>query len=180
MGKPKYPRVLFELRPSRVHKSGVGVFALASIAKGTVVSPGYNKKDLKRIIPWAQLRYFDKNFREKALTHCIGTPYGFIPPQQLDFNSISLGWHFNHACDGNLGFDRRGNYVAIRQIAKDEELTFDYGLYETNPNFQLICSCGKNCRQTVTGNDWKKLILNPDKARHIFPFIKAFAVYKGK
>ena len=180
MGKLKYPRVLFELRPSRAHKGGVGVFAVASIAKGAVVAPGYDKKDLKQIVAWKCLKQFGKTFREKAVSHCIGTPYGFIPPKNLDFNSITLGWHFNHACDGNLGFDRQGNYVAIRRVRKDEELTFDYGLYETNPKFRLICSCGKNCRKIITGNDWKKLLLDQKKAKHIFPFIAAFAAYPGK
>jgi hypothetical protein len=180
MVKLKYPRVLFELRPSRVHKGGVGVFAVAPIAKGTVVAAGYDKNDLKRIIPWAKLRNFDKKFREKALSHCIGTPYGFIPPPQKDFNGITLGWHFNHDCNGDLGFDRHGNYVAIRKIRKDEELTFDYGLYETNPKFRLACSCGKNCRKLVTGDDWKKLLLDKEKAKYVFPYIQAFAIYQGK
>lgn len=181
MGKLKYPRVLFELKPSKVHKNGVGVFAATAIAKGEVVAPGYNKNDLKKIVPWEKLRFFDKNFREKAVTHCIGTPYGFIPPRQMDFNSITLGWHFNHACDSNVGFNRRGDYIAIRDIKGGEELTFDYGLFESNPKFKLRCSCGsKNCRKTITGSDWKKLLLDKKKAQYIFPFIAAFAAYRGK
>jgi hypothetical protein len=44
----------------------------------------------------------------------------------------------------------------MRDIEKGEELTYDYSLADSNPNFSINCSCGsRDCRKTITGNDWK-------------------------
>jgi hypothetical protein len=94
--------------------------------------------------------------RKKIWDFCIGTPGGFVPPEDFDFNKLSVEWYFNHSCEGNVGFNGDGDFTAIRNIKKDEELTYDYGLAELNPRFKMRCKCGsKSCRRTITGNDWK-------------------------
>jgi SET domain-containing protein len=67
---------------------------------------------------------------------------------------------FNHSCDSNLGFDDEAEefVVATRDIAEGEELTYDYGLMDTENSFWsgLICKCGaKNCRGELKFDWWR-------------------------
>jgi len=114
-------------------------------------------EDFKALIPWSELRRLDRVTRKKIRDFCIGTPEGFVPPENLDFNKLSIEWYFNHACNGNVGFNRAGDFVALRSIKRGKELTYDYGLAESNPRFKMRCECGaKGCRKMITGNDWKQ------------------------
>lgn len=68
--------------------------------------------------------------------------------------------YFNHSCDPNSGFNGQIFLVAIRDIKRGEEMTFDYAmvLYGNSPKKSYImkCLCGsKKCRKTITENDWK-------------------------
>jgi hypothetical protein len=36
------------------------------------------------------LKRFDGSIQKKIRDFCIGTPEGFIPPQDLDFNKLSI------------------------------------------------------------------------------------------
>lgn len=54
----------------------------------------------------------------------------------------------NHSCDPNGRFDESGMLVAVRDIAADEELTFDYLAHPlpASPwNFECLCGAS-NCR----------------------------------
>ncbi len=150
------PKVLVELRPSRIHVGGVGVFAACDIQKGQKVAEGIPVEEFQRPVPWEFFYSYDEEFRRKVKTFCVGTPNGFIPPPDLDFNKLSIDWYLNHSCDGNCGFDKDGDFVAIRDIESGEELAYDYGLAESNPAFLMECNCGSaNCRRMITGSDWK-------------------------
>lgn len=67
--------------------------------------------------------------------------------------------YLNHSCNPNLGVHTRPNgwpeFVALRDIACDEQVTFDYAMTEyqhyprTDPDldFELVCHCGEpDCR----------------------------------
>lgn len=63
--------------------------------------------------------------------------------------------HINHSCDPNIGVKGRLQFVAMRDIAVGEEITFDYGMTDTS-EYDIECNCGKpSCRGKVTGDDWK-------------------------
>jgi hypothetical protein len=63
--------------------------------------------------------------------------------------------HLNHSCEPNLGLQGQIVYVALRDIAADEELTFDYAMTDDEP-VDMICRCGTpSCRGRITGLDWK-------------------------
>jgi len=97
----------------------------------------------------------------------------FIPLEPLDFNRLSIEWYFNHSCNGNLGFNRSGDFIAIRNISKDTELTYDYGLAESNPRFKMRCKCGsKKCRKIITGNDWKKETFRRSRIEYMLPALR--------
>ena len=83
----------------------------------------------------------------------------------------------NHSCDPNCGIrvNETGahDFVAIRDIKANEELTFDYAMRNYSvDNFPKICRCGAQiCRGKITG--WKDL--PPERkaayAGHIAPYL---------
>jgi SET domain-containing protein len=168
--KPR-PQILIELRSSGI--SGIGVFAVRNIRKGQKVADGLYAEDFKTLIPWRELRKLDGQVRKKAEIFCIGTPKGFVPPKDLNFNKLTIEWYFNHSCSGNLGFNGKGDFVAVEEIAKDDELTYDYGIAESNPGFRMPCKCqSKMCRGIVTGNDWTKEKLRTEKGHYMLPQLR--------
>jgi len=110
--------------------------------------------------------YATRDFR-RGETVLKGTgkvlPYQTMYSIQIDWNRhLAIGSpakYLNHSCDPNLGV-RKCNaegveFVAIRDIQKGEEVTFDYAMTEyrhyprLNPEdeFDLTCSCGSQyCR----------------------------------
>ena len=64
--------------------------------------------------------------------------------------------HLNHSCEPNLGVQGQIAFVALRDIAADEELTFDYAMTDDEA-YELECTCGApTCRKVVTGHDGMK------------------------
>ncbi len=167
------PAVLLELRASSIHAGGVGVFTVRDVALGEKVADGVPEEDFQEIVSWEEFSHLDKELQRKIMTFCVGNADGFIPPPGFDFNKLSIEWYLNHSCEGNCGFDEQGDFVAIHNIKKGAELSYDYALIESNPNFSMKCSCGsKKCRQIVTGNDWKDedfLTMNRD---HMHPMLR--------
>lgn len=171
--KLKIPKVLIELKPSQITPEGVGVFAVRNITKGTKIAGGPREKDFikKNIIPWQELKTYDKETQKKIKDFCIGTPNGFLTSKYLDLNELSTSWYMNHSCNGNVGFDKNGDYITIRNIKRGEEISFDYGLLESNPKFIILnCTCGSNnCRGKISGNDWK----NKKNKKLNHPYLKS-------
>jgi len=79
----------------------------------------------------------------------------------------------NHSCDPNCGIRVNAtgahNFIAIKEIGVNEEITFDYAMRNyTIDYFQKKCMCGsKGCRGKITG--WKDL---PDEKKKEY---KSFA-----
>jgi len=69
--------------------------------------------------------------------------------------------YFNHSCEPNAGIKGQIFLVAMRDIRKGEEVTFDYAMTlhrskHAHP-YKLECLCGKpTCRKVITDDDWKK------------------------
>lgn len=63
--------------------------------------------------------------------------------------------YVNHSCDPSTGFLDSTTLVALRDLQKGDEITFDYSLV-TADGWTMECHCGaKNCRGTVS--DYKNL-----------------------
>lgn len=66
---------------------------------------------------------------------------------------------FNHSCNPNSGLRFEGRKVvlmAIKNIKKNEEITFDYSTTMDEDDWEMDCRCGvKNCRQRI--RDFKYL-----------------------
>ena len=61
---------------------------------------------------------------------------------------------FNHSCDPNCGVRPDLTLVALRDIAKGEELTYDYSTTMLERKWTMDCKCGTNlCRGVVRDFD---------------------------
>jgi len=59
------------------------------------------------------------------------------------------GVRTNHSCEPNAGIKKDVYLVAMRDIKKDEEVTFDYSMI-TADDWVLECACGtKSCRKLI-------------------------------
>jgi hypothetical protein len=170
-GTPQFKDALIEIGPSDI--SDVGVFAVQVIKKGKVVALGINEDDYDDMVTWKDYDNLSPVIQNKIMDFCIGTPEGFIPPEDYDFHKLSVEWYINHSCDDNIGFNDDGDFVATKLIKKGEELTYDYGLAESNPKFSMKCECGSNnCRHLITGNDWKDHSFRQKNLAHMLPKLR--------
>lgn len=71
-------------------------------------------------------------------------------------DSIEPADFVNHSCNPNAGLNGQIVLVAMRDIAAGEEICFDYAMTDGSDYDEFECLCGApNCRQRVTGNDWR-------------------------
>ncbi len=69
-----------------------------------------------------------------------------------DFLDLSGNAYFiNHSCTPNSAFTGEVNLIAIKNIKKGEEITFDYSsTVGKDINWWMNCKCGsKNCRKRI-------------------------------
>lgn len=133
-----------ELRKSNIH--GIGAFAKAKILKGEIVfvKNGYILK------------------KEEKCSHSVIDCYWPIDDEYVlgartDNECDKVKLFINHSCDPNCGLQGINVGVAMRDIAPNEEITFDYAMLD-NEEYSFKCGCGSTeCRGIVTGHDWKKI-----------------------
>jgi hypothetical protein len=147
-----FPKAMIEIRCSKLLPGQIGLFAVRNLKNGTII--GLSDRLGEKMYSWDVYAQLDKQTRRMIDKYCATAEEGFWGPD--DINYISLAFHINHSCSGSVGFDEYGNFITIRNVKANEELTYDYGLLVTNPRFKLKCRCGSSeCRKTITGNDWK-------------------------
>ena len=126
---------------------GRGLFAKEPMSKGeiVVVKGGYVMTKAQR----------DKVEEKLGPAEIQVTEDLFIgPTTQMEREGAMM--HPNHSCEPNLGVRGQIVFVALRDIVKDEELTFDYAMTDDEP-YEMRCNCGAtNCRGVVAGRDWMK------------------------
>ncbi len=152
-----------EVRSSPIE--GFGLFAAAPIRAGEVV------------IVWGSRPITDDELHAiEARWRATGTPYSCaaigegLSLLQDDDDPLRYG---NHSCGPNLWLADALTEIARRNIAADEELTFDYALATVVP-WQMECRCGAPlCRGVITGDDWRRTDLQARYRGHFSPFIDA-------
>ena len=63
----------------------------------------------------------------------------FIGPATQDEREGGM-MHLNHSCEPNWGVQGQVVFVALRDIEKNEELTFDYAMTDDEP-YEMECRC---------------------------------------
>jgi SET domain-containing protein len=93
--------------------------------------------------------------RERADELYEGRPYTYLFGLDDGINIIDgngIAAFINHCCDPNCETDEidgRVWIISLRDIKADEELSYDYNLYDGDDD-PCICRCGaKNCRGTM-------------------------------
>jgi hypothetical protein len=60
----------------------------------------------------------------------------------------------NHSCDPNTAVQGQIIFIALREIAPGEELTYDWATTD-DAVYAIECRCGSAaCRRIITGKDW--------------------------
>ncbi len=143
--------------------SGRGIFAIEPIAAGELVATkvGHvvNTSEMERLTE--EIGDFGLQIHEDTFL----TPRTAAEVEQM---AVMI----NHSCDANVGFDGQVSYVALRNIAVNEELCHDYAMARTAPYRIEQCRCGTAlCRGTVTNEDWRLPELQTRYGRHFMPHI---------
>ena len=168
-----YPVALIEIRCSKLLKGQIGLFAVRNLKKKTVI--GISDRLGEKLYPWEVYSKLDKQTRRMIDKYCATAEEGFWGPD--DINYLSLPWHMNHNCSGNVGFDEQGNFITISNVRSGEELSYDYGLLITNPHFRLSCRCSSpECRKIITGNDWKNQVFRLKNLHIMVPELRTMPI----
>lgn len=145
---------------------GVGLFAIAPISKGETV------------IVWGGGIVVTNEEFERGFARGLYQPESGIHFDedhmwtQLATDPDPEDAAINHSCDPNLWFENGWSLVARRDIAKGEEITFDYATGETWP-MHSECACGaKNCRHRITGKEWQNSDFKEKYKDHFNPYIQ--------
>ncbi len=125
-------------------KGGFGLYAREPIAEGELITFWGG-----RVVTEAQL----DDLPEYVTTHGIQVDEELYLVPVLDDDPAD---YFNHSCDPNAGLGSPMSLVAMRPIAVDEEICFDYAMSDSSDYDEFTCGCGTAaCRGKITGHDWK-------------------------
>jgi len=144
--------------------AGVGLGAVRDIAEGEVVvvelGPTINRAFIEVI---ESVTGYECNL-------CIGwDAYILHAPLHEDHQ----GGYINHSCNPNAGLLSNGVWCAIRNINNGEEVTCDYGTFETRPGWILECQCGSpQCRKRITFEDYKSPELKKRLRNWFAPYLR--------
>lgn len=129
---------------------GYGVFSTKKIKKGETlaISGGH-------IIPATEEAKLSNKINDHGLQVSEEMVLGMKNEAELEYACF-----FNHSCDPNAGIKGQIFMVAMRDIERGEQITFDYAMtlhkVKGLPPYKMKCLCGsKICRGIVTDSDWK-------------------------
>ena len=129
---------LFEVKET--DQKGKGLFAAQFVPRGTITGFQCEKCEILRGIDPEKMTQVEKG----AL---------FLRAYRIQDGSFVApcddSCYINHSCDASILDSGRGFDIAVRDIPKGEEATFDYrGFYD---DLNMPCYCGSaNCCKTVT------------------------------
>lgn len=162
-----------ELRSSSI--AGVGMYAKEPIAKGEVIwyDPDYPRT--KHIVDVATIHSWTEEKRDWFLhwAYQVDDTH-FCGPLTDEAVALDASLFQNHCCDPTTWFNGEYCMTARRDIAVDEEITFDYAMTETYYDWSTFnCGCGSpHCRGTITGNDYLLPEIQKKYEGHFLPYIQ--------
>ncbi len=123
------------VRSSQIHAAGC--YTTAPIKKGTLVveytGPRLTPQQAEHLYEGQEVTYL----------------FGMEGDRQI-IDGHGMAAFLNHSCDPNCETEEIDGHVwiiALRDIAPEEELTYDYNLYDGDDLNDAPCSCGaKKCR----------------------------------
>jgi len=114
---------------------GRGIFAVCDIRKGEIISSFTG--------PRVKIEHLDE-YPQEVVDHLfnVGTDE-YILAKEPEVRT-------NHSCDPNAGIVNDVCLIAMRDIRKDEEITFDYSII-INDDWVLNCLCGSPICRGIIG-----------------------------
>jgi SET domain-containing protein len=147
------------VRSSSLH--GAGVYTTAPVKKGTRI--------LEYTGPRLKSKECEGMYADTEVTYLFGMDDG-----KTIIDGFGIAAFVNHTCDPNCETDQIDNriwIIALRDIEPNEELTYDYNLYDGEPGEDATCYCGmKGCRKTMFSKEEvvrQKRILRQRKKRRM-------------
>lgn len=113
--------------------NGKGLFSNRNIKKGEIVF--IMKGRLVKM----------NNFNRKEI---IETPNIVGVDKDLWIDPVKPYMYINHSCNPNTSVRGKVTFVALRDILKGEEVTFDYSISEDS-SWKMHCSCGEKCCRKI-------------------------------
>jgi hypothetical protein len=147
-----------EVRKSRIH--GTGLYAKKDIPKGTRVLEYVGEKLGKKEAG----KRCDQHLEMAKKNPNKGGVYVFELDKNYDIDGF-FEWNtarlINHSCEPNCETEENDKYIwiiAVRDIKKGEEITYNYG-YDLDNWQDHPCKCGSNkcVGYIVDEKHWKKL-----------------------
>ncbi len=124
-----------KIRIAETENMGKGLFAKEHISKGEIIYDGeggkvYEAESCNKLPPTQ---------RDHAMQ--------FAEHQWIDTKGLEC--YINHSCEPNCGIKGKFQVVAMRDIEKGEQLTYDYEMTEDS-DWRMHCKCKtKSCRTLI-------------------------------
>lgn len=113
---------------------GLGLFANRQLARG------------EQILAFGGPLIDFAETRRRGPRECMAVQIG--PNRYLDTQPPAV--FVNHSCEPNAGIREETHLVALRELAKGQEICFDYSTTMEEQSFTMACLCGApGCRGTV-------------------------------
>ncbi len=150
---------MWKEKKSKIH--GKGIIAKKNIKKGTKIIQYIGEKVSKKEGDKRSSERIKKYLNKKN----EGSVYIFELNKKYDIDGSPLynkARYINHSCNPNCEVDILQNeiwIIAIKNIKKDEELSYDYGYQFDEDDYKdHVCKCGsKNCIGfIISEDDWPK------------------------
>lgn len=118
-----------------------GLFATSEISKGEIV---WKLDKGEEVLSQEKRNYLPQEIKKLAFQYMDG--YVVVHDG---------GEYMNHSCDPNLWWNGNDVLIAMEDIQKGEEVTYDYSTADIGDWVAgWTCNCGsKICRKTITGKD---------------------------
>jgi SET domain-containing protein len=125
---------------------GRGLFAVRPIRRGEIVAVKGGHIMDRRALERSPARAAESHIQIEDDAYI-----GALTPREVPRNKLFL----NHSCEPNVGIRGQVTFVALRDVAAGEELTYDWAMEENRPA-RTRCTCrAPACRTILTGRDWR-------------------------
>jgi hypothetical protein len=159
--------------PSPIFSSKITIWNSEIAWKGLIAKWNILKWEILVIEQWVEMPAAIVEMIEAELWYysslCIGWwLYNLSKP----LNNNDWGY-INHSCSPNAWLINSKTFVAIIDIKKGDEITCDYGTFESvKPEWWTMeCNCGnKNCRKVITWEDY----LLPELQRNLWEYFSPY------
>ncbi|MFM8473632.1 MAG: SET domain-containing protein-lysine N-methyltransferase [Candidatus Kapaibacterium sp.] len=146
MARHRARQSCYEVLPAGVH--GYGMFARQDLRKGDIVFLGEERS--QRIVT---KRWVERHWDERARKDFRHYAYPVSSEVYILWDERAENWApQNHSCEPSTAYDGL-NVVALRDIARGEELTLDYAEVLDETAAPFACTCGSSrCRGMIKGS----------------------------